>query len=710
MLLFSKKHTGSSPFKDEFRKKFFEDKKHIGQKNFLKRFVFPRLTDENGKDITTIEDLKEKLFDSKRILLTGNYNSGRTILLKYLFTYMSKDKIVIYIDANDINGTKIDKIIKNAFEEEYGEEELLYQSFQQRHKDEKILFFDNIDNISPHQFNIFLNSINNTFGHFIFSSKQFIEFDIYERMKNEIGEEKQTEKLTITPWYSDKRRELIKAIVKSELKYKDDIDEITDQLNLSIKSQQMYFDLNPDFITQFVEFFCRNLSQFRNNDSSVFGKVFESNLTSSIRYNAPKNISVDKIFVILSKIAYYIHKNKKYPIDERGINCVIDNYNNDYGDSISTVDIINISVQSAILTKEINTNMYKFTNRSYLSYFIAQEVSRKYNEEGYDADIIAILNYSCFGINSDILLFLIYIIDNSKILDLILRMTNEYTKDWDEFKFSTSKIGYLKGDIKYDVKQIDNSEIERIDRESVEEEKSIIQSEIFNTVNIYDYSEDEAESFLNQLIRAIALLSTISKCLPYFEHNMKKNKKEEFVKLIYELPNKIFNLWAKNIDDIKDTIIDYIKSYLASDFKKQKNKNIEEKLTHDALDILIYDSTSLLLDIYNMAVINSTKDNTIDYLSSLFEYDQEDTYMVQHLIMLSNRNKVKDFINEASDIINKNKNKLPAFLVKRIANYAIYSMRNLNHSAKASLIQKCFPENKNKNLLMITKRKEVQNN
>ena len=70
--------------------------------------------------------------------------------------------------------------------------------------------------------------------------------------------------------------------------------------------------MDPDFIISYVEYFINNLGEATNNDSNVFSKVFEANLTNAICSHNRTKLSTDKIYILLSKVAYYIHFNKAY--------------------------------------------------------------------------------------------------------------------------------------------------------------------------------------------------------------------------------------------------------------------------------------------------------------------------------------------------------------------------------------------------------------
>lgn len=200
-------------------------------------------------------------------------------------------------------------------------------------------------------------------------------------------------------------------------------------------------------------------------------------------------------------------------------------------------------------------------------------------------------------------------------------------------------------------------------------------------------------------IRAIALLSTVSRCLPAFEHIMKKEEKSKFIDAIYTLPNKIFYIWAKTTDDEREKILLYIWRELLSSFKNQNAlPNMEKELKEKTMGILLMNSISLLLDIYSNTVQFSTKNNTIGYLSE-YSYIEDSTYSLMHLMMLSNRSKVADFTNEAGRILD-NEELLPSVMVRIIANHALRTIKSMGSSEKNRLIQKCFPNNKKEKMLL----------
>lgn len=697
--------------KEDYIEQLKKDLKRTKQDDFTKTFVFPRLfqtetegtegTVERKKEILSIEQFKTELEENRRIMIFGGNNYGKTLLLKWLLLHFRSSFAALYIDAADISGSNYKRMLENNFLSSYTNSANSFEKFEQLPKDKKLLIIDNIDHLPEKQLNFLLEKVEEDFGYYVLSSKKHIEFDALERLKKVLNKEDKIIKFDIAPWFSDKRLVLIEKIVNI-LWDGPNKQEIANQLNTSIKHQQNFFNLNPDFITQFVEYFCKNALQTSNDDSNVFSKVFEANLTSSIKQNLIRPISVDKVFTILSKIAYNAHKTTTYPIPESELNSVIDTYNADYDDVLSAHDIIDITLKSSVMIKK--DNKYRFSNKNYLAYFIAREINQKYNEDRDDTDIKSILDLSCFSINSDILMFLIYITDNNRILWLILEMAKEYTKGWNEFDFNNCDLEYLNLGFQYDVKQLSDDDIKSIETQDIEKEKNIANNDFLNAIDVYDYSTEESNTFLNQLIRAINVMATISRCLPCFEHNMKKTEKEEFVKMIYKLPNQIFYSWAKEIDDNKDELVKYLCNQLTSSYLQQKTNEEIKELSEKVSLMLMYDSTSLLLEIYNLAVFNATKDNTIGYLSN-FNYECRPSYSLEHLMMLSNRNRPEEFITSAEKLLKENQGKLPAILVKRVANHALQTLKNLDRPTKARLINKCFQDN-SKNFMLLKPKNE----
>ena len=326
-------------------------------------------------------------------------------------------------------------------------------------------------------------------------------------------------------------------------------------------------------------------------------------------------------------------------------------------------------------------------------YFVAREVNREYHETGDETKLRTLLQYACFGINSDILLFITYITDNIRILRLLLLTIQEVTKTWSEFSFDKNSLpGFLNGEfpITIEAPTDETKEQERV--AEINAERDAIG--YIQTTDIYDYTEDQAERLVNQLIRATHLMSVAARCLPNFEHMMLKPEKSKFIETIYSLPNKIFNVWANETNKEIDSILDF--------FRKQSQEYFARKkpLSDDELKVALqWSALSLLLDLYNLSVFFSAKDTTMPLLSG-FNYIQKTTYSIEHLMMLERKSSVNSFLDEADRITDGTDSLLEKTVVKRVVEHAVINRNDFTHSQLDRVKSKYFPNKQSQQRIM----------
>lgn len=652
-------------------------------------YVFPRIESElyeeaGNKEFLRMEDFIDELQQQRQVLITGANNSGKTLLLKNLFLELTElGKCVVLCDIDTIKSKESSKIIKSNFEDIYGDDFSDYNRFKQLPAQNKVLIIDDIDQIKQHDFEKYINGIKEQFGLMIFTTKDTLDLDMLNRMKTALKSEEFVVKYNISPFFADKRRELVEKLVV--LKNKKDpsilVTETVETLCEAIKLQKRYISLEPEFIINFVEYYCNNIGSALNSDSSVFSKVFESNITTALNIFKTRDLTVEKLYKLLSKLARYIHFNKKYPVAEHEIIQIIDDYNETFDDVVSTFDFIDIVKKAKILV--MDANGYRFSNQNQLAYFCAREVIYLYNETREEEDIKYLVKYCCFGINADVLMFISYITDNTRILQLLLSMTKEMTEDWKEFDFSDNCPKFLCLSHEQNVPIPDKEEKKQNEVDEIENEKSV--NNKLETIDIYDYHEEDVEKTINQLIRSLSLLTVISKCLPGFEHNMNSTMRKEFVEEIYSLPNKIYCIWAKEIDDTYDELIEYLKEQEQIEYQNMADKKpVDVELKFRIV------AASLLLDIYNISVNYATRDNSFRLLDN---YDRKGrtTYEIQNLMMVEKQKMAERFVKDASAIYRKVDQHLPQYLIKSVVRHAYVNMKSLDFKKLATLESVFFP-------------------
>src|SRR5699024_1257813 len=107
--------------------------------------------------------------------------------------------------------------------------------------------------------------------------------------------------LRICPFYYSKREQLIRKICAL---YMDAslVEEKARKINEDITDQIRYFQLNPDFIHQFVDYYLSFSKIKTQKETNVFSKVFEANITFRLAKNAGDE-NVSEVMIALDFVA-----------------------------------------------------------------------------------------------------------------------------------------------------------------------------------------------------------------------------------------------------------------------------------------------------------------------------------------------------------------------------------------------------------------------
>lgn len=669
---------------DDFKDFIFEDS--------FDYYVFPVISYHGENDnanykIETIEKLKEELLKRNYSIISGASNIGKTTILKKLFLSFSQDYYVIYGSADKIaeksknKKQNIKKLIESLFYDIYGSDKSKYQAFEQNDKNNCIFIFDDFENIDGINLNDFLDALDNHFGTIILSTSRVVEFD--PRNIN-LVDKGGIARFEIKAPVGHKRRELINAVVKTKAKDKspDKIEEIVEQVDRLIKTQLSIIPPEPYYIIQITENYMNNVGEAVYKTTNSFSKVFEANLTNRLDFalktnNRIKGLTVELMYVFLSRIAYYIHFNTAYPIKRAEIDKIISEYNSVYGYSFETEDVICIAKSAKIINNTPDSReLFRFQNKSVLAYFVAKEIIRKKDKEAMN-DVI---NKACFNICTDILLFIIYLTDEINIIvDILSFITNivSANSSWDEIVIPNNIPAFLQNNksllleertIK---KEKGKKQIQK--NEEIAEESMLTE---FTIKDVYDWDDCNIEKFNNQLIRMTSLLQIISKSLPCFEHLLTKQEKKALVETLYTLPNRIFMFWGKFIDENYDDIIGELKTFPYFTNKKPdlREYEIEEKVKSA---FAVY-SMNLLLNLYYIPALNAIGNNTLQFIGNkeLFDYDTEITYQIENLMFLEQNHNDPSFVANAIKLKDQSNDMISKYLLNRIVKHGLITRKD----------------------------------
>ena len=696
--------------KNEFISILTEDKYMVTKSNH-DYFVFPLLVEEFSsennnilpKEIDSMAAFMTTLKNHKKIIISGSSGSGKTILSGEIYMTLSNSYVTLFLKGSEVSKNII-KTFKSAFEDIYSEESAHYEIFRQTPKEHLAIVIDNIDSVPNTLQDEFSKCVFETFGTIVKTCQGEIDVDIKNRLKKR-AMHKNFAYYRIEPFYVDKRTALVTNIVN--LCIKNDAynkERITFVLCDVLNKLKYLYGWNPEFIVQFAKYYCNNIGDATYNDGSIFSKVFESNIVQLIKPHA-RRITVDKVLIILDKIAYGIYTSKDYPISLTHVNEIIQEYNDIYASKIDTTDFLELSIHAKILKK--SNGKYVFFDRNYLAYFTAREIKRKYLEDSDYDQINHVMHYSYSGLNADILLFITYITDNLNIIKMIMKQSESVIKSWEEFDLTNIDVPFLVNSVDQ-ILPYKEGDKKIAEEQHIEQEKREVQIAFqANDETIFN-GESETLDFMQEILRSISLMIILAKTLPSFEHLMKKADKEKCVRLIYTMPLKIFRTLATEINNASTELLSEIKNFHEYEFRKDK-PNIPQLTNDQALHILKWEITSLLLELMNASISNATRENTNDFIDQ-FEYQKAPTYSIEHAIGLARRDNVKKFIREVENIFSEAKNELTKNLTQRVTKNFIVNSKNIRQSEIDRLNSKIFKEFLNSNSLLLEKERNKMKN
>ncbi len=684
----------------DFQKELVTDVGERDGENFISYFVFPSLevmdtnTDLKNLTINSEDKLLELIFEKRKISIEGNSRTGKTVLSKYLTKQLLDEYTVLYLNEDSFDFKSSKNILKNAVQYEYGDN-VDIDEFIQLPTEKKILVVDGNDRVAKNRWEDFLSEYGEQFGYIITFCKVDWNLNIKDRAVDKLTE-KAFYRLGICPFYYVKREELIKKICYNyaQNNIAIDVEEKSHRINEDITNQIKFFQLTPDFIHQFVDYYLQYSHIKKQNETNVFSKVYVANITYRISRNTREDSDVDEILVALDYVAHYIHFIKHYQrISFQEFEQAVNNYKERYdNDELNAKYVYDVALKANIIGECSSSFEMEFCDKNLLAYFVAQHLNRTCQMGENQQDLKYVLDNICFGINGDIVLFLSYITSNTKILNPILQSIFSHMDKWEEMDFDKKNIDYLSKTTKpITVKMPDKKDKEQFKRQKNEVEKEIVTENNNQSDSLYSYDATKVNSFSNKIAKSINYLQLIAKILPNFRHILTGEEKALITNTLYSYPNKLLYFMLKDVDENFSKIIEEI---LKKEPRTRKGLLITEDMISKELQDL---SMAYILSIYDMISMTSATQKTINDLEK-FDYMRNTNYRIQNLMMQENVANFRTFAKRAEDIFDStDQNIIKQMVTLIVRKYFIYHNVEL-HGEAIHIVDKFFGSGQRKNL------------
>lgn len=618
-----------------------EDKKNnLGYKQ-SEYFVFPDVRKEEKSIIKDIIELENYIFNKKYVIINGRNESGKTTLLKMLFLKLKESITTIFIDKKDINNNNIQKIISNAVEKQFSTLNAK-EKFKQLKKEEKIIIIDDFDKIQKEEARLkLINYLQQHFGYIIVSGSFNDSLDIKEEFKEKYMLDMAN--LNIHHLTKKQRMELTRKLGKLN-SFELDNKQIL-EIEKNIEKNPILLAMGNSFIITSIDAYIKQGGSYSSDGKMGFSVLFENSLRSAIIQNT-KKIYITEYLRAIEFLARNIHFSKKSVFDDGLIEKSLTECEKVHGDEVSKRDFVNTMVDAKIL-KEIDTNRYIFLNKMHLAYFVAKYIVFDINNNSNYDDYKYILENICFGINDNILLFIIYLAQDMKLMISICNKANEITKDWELFSFDKKNINFLynKTNISENI-TISDEEIKIKENEFIENEIENIENFKLSCEGIYDYNENDINTNINQLLCVLKCIELLARGYDSFYASLSSEQKEKIANAIFINIDKIIFNTLNKIDMVFDDFINFLSEHTEKEITKEK---IEKEFINDVIGII-----ANLYFYYSNLCTNS---QTYNLLNNIIAFDSTNLNSVIHRFSITNntykidklKEKIRDEISQLKD-------------------------------------------------------------
>lgn len=583
------------PYSNEFTLKLIEDEKLSIGNSIEEYFVFPEI-EYNKKNILDMNKLINIIKKNKYISISGTIDSGKTTLLKELYLTLKQEMFALFLDKGSIDKKNIKSIIKYAVNNQIDDQNSL-DIYNQKAVDDRIVFVDDFDLIKDEKNQDYLiEYLKQYFGIIIFTNNTNSIVDIEETFKEKYALDIST--VNINRFTIRQRTNLIDKIGKlfeTDIKH----DEPNSSIEVNLEHTPELKMLGNTFMIQFIYTSIRQGNLFSGTDK--FDAMFEKILKDNIIANSNER-NRNLYFIILQQLAMEMHKNRLNSVPDSYIARIVESYNREYGNRVNYIDFVKCMISSNIL-KQYDCNQYVFVNRLYLAYFVAKQICKEVNNDGDNTELNYVINNVCFGINGDILLFIIYMMQRTNLLFSINNQLEKITGQWPMFSFEKKNINFLmkKKNVSA-IENIDDSDIKEAHDSAVEVEKEHMELVTYEYKGIYDYDEKDISKQVNQWTSALKLLELLARGLNSFCDELPVKDKSIIIDSIYQESNKLLFNILETVDSNFQNFVDVIIKNLKKD--KEKSEDIVINYMLLFIDAFYYNICSMCASSNTMYAIS----------------------------------------------------------------------------------------------------------
>lgn len=649
--MFHPKSCGSFPKRkqrlapcDKYIKKLSKDEQGISE-YFTDYFVLPKLyatgnafSDGELSESINVDRIFEVLQRDKAIQIVGENGVGKTTLLKYLYIEATKRGFIpLLIEKRDYRDSRIEKMFKGLFEEQYGlTQGAEYDAYLQASDDSKIVFIDDInliDNLKARR-NLVDNILDS--GKMLIYSTSEKNFDLEEVVKNKL-QGKTISSLEVERCYKETRDQLVKSVALLFQKTDDEIHEIKSALDYMVQCQTGFFNFTPASMLQYIRFFLNGGAEKRVGVQTI-SMVFETNVRNAL-LGCENELVANIYLAALEYIANQMYFSMQVEeIQDSELAEMINEYNSKKKTKIVAKRFLSTCINAHIMKESDSSFSIRFYDNSTYAYFVAKAINREFERNPDDREKLRfVMNNICFGINDSIILFLSFLRNNTAIILKIAEKALDLMKEFPEWDFVEKNIPFLHQADVSDQAAPSEGEKRNAHKQIEKIEKGRHEAIKFRSVFDYDPSDGQKPQFV--IGKAIKYTQLVGRALVDQYGSLDADEITLMLDALFSVPQKVVYAALKPYQDHNEEIIMKLSAFARD---QETGKKISEQKIRKLFGQA---GTFMALNILNDAAYNASNSSTISVLRE--RSDGNSNQKILQLMMEENSGITSDFVTRA---------------------------------------------------------------
>lgn len=539
------------------------------------------------------EDVVKFVADSKRMLITGPDDSGRTALARMLYMDLRRrEKLIpILLDAKEIRGRKPDLALGREVDRAVSAQYLgtTAEAYRQMDPARKVLIIDDWHKLN---YNLkgqasLLQSAEKAFGRVVCMADDIF---VVEQLTG--GEEKpfgEYESCEIKELGHLRRAELIRKWHLLGFDYTEGEADMahavaTIEATVNTLLGKNLLPAFPVIILAILQSYAANRTP--NSSAGSYGQMYEALITAALASVSRKAVELGTKYTYTSHIAHYIFDTNRYELDESDLRKIHDEYVQQYKMSVDLKEMTEQLLEAQILSR--TNGLVRFRYKYIYCYFVAKyfqdsianlvgegDLRRKLHDI---ADKVYLEDYV------NIIIFYVYLTKDRELIEYLLANANRVYREFEPCDLTShvefvNRLGTDFPELVLPPTDVESNRTETLRRRDAAEEEIEKTEEKGSQAIKYD---DALADFVKIHI-ALKNLRILGQILRNFPGALRADLKLDLAFASYQLGLRtlraIFHIAENNIDDLR--------VYIARLIQERRALEDHEKLTEKTDRVVI---------------------------------------------------------------------------------------------------------------------------